>query len=103
MINSFTDLTAAILMMIWMAYRLFFASELYKNVRAGVYSKPDNAIMIVLIEGFVYLILVFIFFPFEKQAQGWTYVFWYVSVILCMWCFMYVIKYFIWKKENKDI
>jgi hypothetical protein len=103
MITNLTDLTAVILMIVWMFYRLFVASEIFKNIKAGVYTNPDNAITIIFIEGLVYLTIVYIFFPFDRHPQGWDYIFWYVSLILFIWCFMYVIKYIFWKRRaNSD-
>lgn len=102
MINNLIDLTAVIFMMIWMFYRSFVAAEIFKNIKAGVYLKPENAITIVFIEGLVYLTIVYIFFPFGRQQQGWDYIFWYIALILSIWCFMYVIKYIIWKRRTKS-
>lgn len=102
MITNLTDLTAVILMIVWMFYRLFVSAEILKNIKAGVYTNPDNAITIIFIEGLVYLTIVFIFSPFGRQTQGWDYIFWYVSLVLLIWCFMHVIKYIIWKRRTKS-
>ncbi len=99
---TFLDLVLIILIMVWTAYRMYFSSELYHNIVAEVYSKPGNAVMIIFIEGLIYLVSVYMFFPFGRQARGWEYIIWYVSLILCMWCFTHVIKYFIWKRRTKS-
>ncbi len=96
------DLFTILLMMLWMAYRLYVSRGIYKNIIAGVYSKPENAVTIIFIEGLVYLTIVYIFFPFGKQTQGWSFIFWYVSLVLSLWCFAHVIKYIQWKRSLKS-
>ena len=98
---TFLDLIFIVLVMIWTMYRLYFAHELYKNIVADVYSKHENAVTIILLEGLIYLVVVFILFPFGKQSSGWNYIIWYVSLILFIWCFVHIIKYFHWRKNKK--